>query len=374
MLALKYRPKTFRDVVGQKVTRVTLEAMVRKEQVPTGLLFSGIRGAGKTTMGRILAAALNCEHEDPGVRPCLECDACEAVHSGSSMAVIELDAASNGNVGAIRDLTQSLRYSVNGKTRVVLLDEAHSMSTEANNALLKTLEEPPPDTVFVLLTTEPGRILGTVVSRLMEFDFVRIGIDDVVGRLTYICQQEKFDLDPELLVLIAERAQGGLRNAIMSLDQISRVGITTVEEYREFVGDLDFAPDLARAMISGSVSESLGILDRVLSRVGDISDVSGQIIRCFTDLMQLKEGGELSWQGVALESRKSLVGRVEVEKLFATLQVFWAFKTQIRVGEDQRAALELAVVMGIKALGGVTSKPAAVAPRRMSIRELAAAQ
>lgn len=348
-LALKYRPRTFSDITGQKATRVVLREFVRKDEVPPGLLFHGVRGTGKTTAGRILAAALNCEAEE---RPCTQCAECKAIVAGNSLSVLELDAASNGNVGAIRNLTEQLRYSVGGKYRVVLLDEAHSMSREAFDALLKTLEEPPPGTIFVLLTTEKGRIPETVESRLMPFEFQRISVAEIVSRLDYICQQEGFNVTPELLVHIAERSRGGLRDSVMTLDQVTRVGVRTPEEFALLIGEVDFAPDLVSAMLDGDVGRAMEVLDGQLTRSGDMAMLSSQIVYCLRDLLVLHSGGKIASQGRALEVRRALVARTSAASVFAAMRVLWELKTKVRHGDDLRAALELAVVVCLQALSG----------------------
>jgi DNA polymerase III subunit gamma/tau len=340
-LALKYRPRVFEEVVGQRSVSVILRAMVLKDQVPAALLFDGVRGTGKTTSARILAAALNCQTD----RPCGSCASCRSIYDGSSLAVWEIDAASNGLVGDMRQLVDQARYQTGGNRRVILLDEAHSMSREANNVLLKTLEEPPPATTFVLLTTEPTRILGTVLSRCMSFQFRRISVLDIQERLAYICAQESIEVEPALLTLLAVRADGGMRDAIMTLDQMARAGALTVAAFQDLMGESDFAPSLVDRLSVRDMAGAFGILEEQLSRTGDVSAISSAIVGLFRDLLILKGGGSIPSQGESLEARTRLASRLDPVRLFAAMRTLWDLRTKIRVGEDSRSSLELSVVM-----------------------------
>jgi DNA polymerase-3 subunit gamma/tau len=374
-LALKYRPRTLSDVVGQKSVRMILAQMVRDDKVPTGLLFSGVRGTGKTTTGRILAAALNCSGE--AHPPCGQCVHCKAIYVGNSLDVYEIDAASNGRVADINLLVEQLRYSVGGAYRVVLLDEAHSMTREAFNALLKTLEEPPPQTVFILLTTEPGKILDTVLSRLMNFEFRRISSADIIERLRYICDQECFSVEPELLLTIADRSNGGLRDAVMTLDQVTRVGVKTVSDFSELLGETDYGPDLVQAMQSGDPVRVFASLDEQLTRTGDASAISTQLIHTLRDVMVIHGGGEIPRQGAALESRRRAAAQSSPDKVMAALRVLWDLKTKVRAGEDPRTMLDLAAVMVTEALAGrtrVAAQASAAPARKLSLSEMRSRQ
>lgn len=342
--ALEFRPRTFKDTVGQKSVRVVLMRMVQTEDLPPALLFAGPRGTGKTTTGRIFAAALNCEEKD-GHDPCGVCGSCKAVFDGSSPDVIEVDAASNGLVGDIRSIREAVLYSTGGRYRVVLLDEAHSMSREAFNALLKVLEEPPPNTIFLLLTTEPGRIIETVVSRCMLFEFRRLSVQDIRDRLDHIIAAKQLMLEPDLVLEIANRAQGGMRDAVMTLDQVSRVGIQTVDQFRTLLGDSDYAPLILSAMLSQGVGEALNQLELVMYTHGDAGEVSSALIGLLRDLFILQAGGSCPVMGDALQVRIELLQKLSLTQLFKLASVMWDFKTKIRAGEDQWAALELAIVL-----------------------------
>lgn len=373
-LALRYRPREFSAVVGQRSVQVILRQMVVKDDVPSALLFDGSRGCGKTTTARVLAAALNCEVQ-PG--PCGACPSCRAVFDGTSLDVLEIDAASNGLVGDIRTLREQVMYSTGGRKRVVLLDEAHSMSREAFNALLKTLEEPPPDTVFILLTTEPGRILETVLSRCMTFTFNRIPLQAMIDRLQFICDAEGLDAEPALLGLIAERADGGMRDAVMALDQVTRVGIRTAVDYLDLLGEKDFAPGLVRALADGDLPVVFGVIEEQMARMGDPVAISSALVGLLREVLVLQGGGTLPRQGEALSAREALARQLSPGQVFAAMRVLWSVKTQIRTGDDQRAALDLAAVMVVDALGKAPQAAPVVhtaAPgRKLSLADMAAA-
>ncbi len=346
-LALRYRPTSWDAIVGQPAVQVILRQMVAKDVVPHAIVLDGIRGSGKTSTARILAAAVNCE-ESTG--PCTHCASCKSIADGNSMDLLEIDAASNGLVEDIRKLREQVLYSVGGQSRVVVLDEAHNISSAGFNALLKTLEEPPPNTIFVLLTTEPAKIPETILSRCMSFTFRKISVSDIRTRLQYICEKERIDVSTDLLTAIAERADGGMRDAIMVLDQVSRVGITSADQFFEHLGELDFAPELIQFILDDKVPEVFALLDEQLSKTGDLSFISSSIIRVFRDMLILRSGGSLACQGDALAARKRLAKQLEPSKILAALKVLWELKTKTRIGTD-RDSLELGMVMLCDAVG-----------------------
>jgi DNA polymerase-3 subunit gamma/tau len=215
----KWRPQNFDEVVGQDQIVTTLRNALETGQIAHAYLFSGPRGTGKTTMARILARAVNCANLRHG-QPCNECPACKAIASGTALDLIEMDAASNRGIDDIRDLREKIAYAPSDlKSKVYLLDEVHMLTKGAFNALLKTLEEPPPHAFFILATTELHEVPATVVSRCQRYDFRRVPIDAIVGRLAHICAEEGFSVQPDALELIAKQARGGLRDAITLLEQ-----------------------------------------------------------------------------------------------------------------------------------------------------------
>lgn len=330
-LALKYRPRSFGDIVGQKLTAIILDRMVESGSVPHGLLFSGPSGTGKTTAARILAASLNPDSEGD-------------IEAGISLDVTEVDSASNGGVNDVRSLMETLRYSSSSRHRVVIYDEAHSITREGFNALLKPTEEDSGAT-FIFVTTEPEKIPTTVLSRLIEFQFRSVSIPEVFDRLTYVAAKEEISVDQKLIFDIAQRSGGNIRSALMSLDQVIRAGISSVEEYADLLGDHDTAPTLISALLTGDAANFFGVLDEQLTIVANPAQIASQLVRCLRDLLILRSNGDLQLTGPSLESRKELALRIESERILAAVKILWDLKTRVRMTEDARGNLELALML-----------------------------
>lgn len=340
-LTLEFRPARFTDVVGQPWVSLVLDNMVRKNDVPAALVFHGERGTGKTSTARILAAALNCEGED---RPCLECDSCMAIRKGASVDVIEIDAATNGRAEDMRRLCDMLNYDVGSRQRVVIIDEAHGLSAAAFDALLKPSEEPPDRVTFVLVTTEVGQVPETIMSRCMDFRFKRISVAQVTARLAMIRDVKGIKAGDDLLACIAERADGGMRDAVKLLDQAARAGVTTLEQFYELTGEGDFAPALVEVMMGGRLGELYEMTDRLVCEAGDPQLIITRVTRCLRDLLVLRAGRAVSAQGAALAQRRALAARARDAQLTGALRVIWD-TAKVRSAFDARTVLDLAVVM-----------------------------
>lgn len=336
-LAVKYRPRSFATTSGQKPVRLVLRQMVRTGLVPNALLFTGSRGTGKTTTARVLAAALN-GHVDGDVDP--DSEVAQAVLAGRSTDVIELDAASNGGVDSVREIRDLVAYAPIG-WRVVILDEAHSMTREAFNALLKTLEEPPPRTVFVLVTTEPQRIIETVRSRCMEFVFSRLSEVDITARLREVADAESIEVEDGLLAHLASSVQGAMRDALMLLEQCGLVGVKTLAQWREFVGETDSAPEILQQCVRGTVGGAFEAIDRALQTTGDVTGLADALVSTLRDVAVLQCGGEITATGEGLEIRQKLARDIEPARLLKAFRVLWGLRSGMRLGSGRKEEIEL---------------------------------
>ena len=269
--ARKYRPTTFASVVGQEHITRTLKNAIATGQLPQSFLFCGPRGVGKTTCARILAKTINCEHRTADGEACNECENCRSFNEGASMSIFELDAASNNSVDNMRELVKQVYIPPQtGKYKVYIIDEVHMLSAAAFNAFLKTLEEPPAYAKFILATTEKHKIIPTILSRCQVFDFKRIENADIVGHLRYVAGQEGVTYEPEALELIAQKAEGGMRDALSTFDQLVNFtqGNLTRELCLENLNMLDeeYYFRLVNYFLAGDISQSLLLYQEVINK------------------------------------------------------------------------------------------------------------
>ncbi|MCS7023458.1 MAG: DNA polymerase III subunit gamma/tau [Bryobacteraceae bacterium] len=295
VIARKYRPQNFRELVGQEHVRTTLENAISQRRIAHGYIFSGQRGTGKTTVARILARCLNCE-KGPTLAPCGECASCREIGLGSSPDVIEIDAASNRGINEMRELRESVRYRpARDRFKVFIIDEAHQITNEAFNALLKTLEEPPEWVVFVLCTTEAHKIPNTIASRCQHFSFRSVDYEAVVGLLEQVCRAESIDAEAEALSWIALAGEGSVRDSLSALDQaIACCGPKiSASEVRQLLGrfSLQTLEQVAEALLAGDSGRMLDIVQELESAGQNLQHFCRELCRFFRNLLVARIAG-----------------------------------------------------------------------------------
>ena len=358
----KYRPLTFESVVGQQHIVSTLEHAITEGRLSHAYLFCGPRGTGKTTMARILAKALLCCNAEAaraegasGCMPDGTCEECELIAEGNHPDVYELDAASRTGVDNVREeIINSVNFApVRGKYKIYIIDEVHMLTTAAFNALLKTLEEPPAHVIFVLCTTDPQKILETILSRCQRFDFHRIGNEDIERRLAYVCEQEGFDYDDEALAIVARHAKGGMRDALSTLEQLSVFGNGTVhaDDARSLLGEVSdqILGEFARAIANRDVAELYGLIRTQVEEGNDLLELTRDLVAHVRDVYvacvagaraELFEGG--SEQAEALAAEAAAFGEHPADRLARVLTVLDDAALEMRGASDVRLVLEIA--------------------------------
>ena len=356
----KYRPQRFSQLVGQEAIATTLSNALRTGRIAPAYLFTGPRGTGKTSSARILARSLNCvASSEPTPEPCGSCELCRSIASGSALDVIEIDAASNTGVDNIRDLIERSRFApVQARWKVYVVDECHMLSTAAFNALLKTLEEPPPRVVFVLATTDPQRVLPTILSRCQRFDFRRIPLEAMEQHLSWIAKQEAIAINPAAIHLVAQMAQGGLRDAESLLDQLSLlpppVEPDAVWELLGAVPEqelLGLAAALAAADPVALLKNIRGLLDRGREATAVLQGIAG-LLRDLVLAIAAPDQPELSGFSPANRAElPALANRLGRQKLLSWQQGLRGSETQLRQSAQPRLWLEVLLL-------GLLSEPA----------------
>ena len=358
----KYRPLTFDSVVGQQHIVSTLEHAITEGRLSHAYLFCGPRGTGKTTMARILAKALLCRNAEAaraegasGCMPDGTCEECELIAEGNHPDVYELDAASRTGVDNVREeIINSVNFApVRGKYKIYIIDEVHMLTTAAFNALLKTLEEPPSHVIFVLCTTDPQKILETILSRCQRFDFHRIGNEDIERRLAYVCEQEGFDYDDEALAIVARHAKGGMRDALSTLEQLSVFGNGTVhaDDARSLLGEVSdqILGEFSRAIADRDVAELYGLIRAQVEEGNDLLELTRDLVAHVRDVYvacvagaraELFEGG--SEQAEALAAEAAAFGEHPADRLARVLTVLDDAALEMRGASDVRLVLEIA--------------------------------
>lgn len=351
VLARKWRPQTWGDVVGQNHVTATLQNAIAHDRLAHAYLFAGPRGVGKTSAARILSKTLNCENPSE-TSPCDECTNCREIAGGNSVDVFEIDGASNRGIDEVRNLRENIRYSpAHGKYKIYIIDEVHMLTNEAFNALLKTLEEPPEHVLFIFATTEPHRLPATIISRCQRFDFHRIRSKDIGQHLRKVCDAEKIEIDDEALTLIARKADGGLRDSQSILDQMISYteGRITVESVTSALGliDLDVFFEVS-AMISGKENnKAMALVEKVVSDGVDIEEFTSGLTEHFRHLLIAAASGQADLLDVSAAHQRRYVETAQdfqQEDLLRHLHILANAGMSLKRDNNPRITLELTLL------------------------------
>lgn len=361
VFARKYRPQTFDDLVGQTHVSRTLKNAVTQNRLAHAYLFVGPRGVGKTSTARILAKSLNCV-KGPTVTPCGVCDNCREIAGGNSLDVIEIDGASNNSVEDVRQLRENVRYApAKGRYKIYLIDEVHMLSSAAFNALLKTLEEPPEHVKFIFATTEPQKVLATILSRCQRFDLHRIPANLIAQHLQFIAKKENITLQPAAAHAIARGAEGGLRDAESMLDQLvafcgEKISESDVLNVFGFTSEQTVS-DLTGRILQGETPEAIDLLHEQCEAGKDMMRLMADLIAYLRDLLVFKAKPEAVNEDVDPDVQKSLVAHAEListDRLLELIDQFAAAESRMKWAPNKKLHFEVAIIKAIQSLGQAT--------------------
>ncbi len=366
----KWRPHLWEEVVSQEHIVTTLQNAIRNQRFGHAYLFAGPRGTGKTSTARLLAKAVNCLAEDPANRPCDRCDHCVAVNENRFLDLIEIDAASNTSVDDVRELRDKINFSPSqGKYKVYIIDEVHMLSTAAFNALLKTLEEPPAHAIFILATTEVHKIPATVLSRCQRHEFRRIPMERIIEHLSHLCTQEKLEVDPQALALIARHSTGAMRDAISLLDQLSTTGgRITLQAAQEVLGTAvdTLVLELVDAVIAQDAAAGFATIHRALNGGADPRQFARQVVDYLRSVMMVQMGS-LDQVDATDEQRERMERHahgMDTAWLLHSVRLFNTAATEVRQSWQPSLLLELAVSEAVEGAPAASVERPAVQPRR----------
>jgi DNA polymerase III subunit gamma/tau len=346
-----WRPQSFQDMVGQKHIVQTLQNSLREGRYSHAYLFNGPRGTGKTSAAKILAKAVNCLN-GPSIEPCNRCDACIRITDGAVMDVVEIDAASNRGVEEIRDIRDKVKYApTEVRHKVYIIDEVHMLTTEAFNALLKTLEEPPAHVMFILATTEPHKLPATIISRCQRFDFRRVALEEQVERIEQVCREEQIEIEKEAAAFIARLSDGGMRDALSLLDQIiafsgSRV---TYQEVLSITGGMasDQFEKLVDAIMNKDVGGVLQLVESLMQEGKSADKCMENLIYYFRDLLLVKMvpgSGAVTERITDVERFSAVASRFSSEALIAMIDTLNYYQTEMKYSVQPQTLLEVALM------------------------------
>lgn len=349
----KFRPATFEDVKGQDHISQTLQNQIKANRIGHAYLFCGTRGTGKTSVAKIFAKAVNCEHPVNG-SPCGKCEMCKAISAGTSMNVIEIDAASNNGVDNIREIREEVAYRpTEGKYKVYIIDEVHMLSIGAFNALLKTLEEPPEYVIFILATTEVHKIPVTIMSRCQRYDFKRITIDTIADRLTDLMQRENIEVEEKAIRYIAKAADGSMRDALSLLDQCIAFYLgqkLTYDNVLEVLGavDTEVYSELLRQVIDRNVTNTLSTLEELVMQGRELSQLATDFTWYLRNLLLVKSSDNmedvLDVSTENLMQLKEEATKVDYDTLIRYIRIFSELSNQLKYATQKRVLLEVALI------------------------------